>query len=276
MVRETSCAYVEQVLGPYETVGDLTSEHQASYVGELRDAEGRRWFVKRHQDRDRYEAEVAAYRRWVPALGERAPRLHAHEDDLRTVILSAVPGEPATRPAGDTGTPIGVGPEVQHDAGVRLRLLHDAGAALAGDDFGAAKIDEFEHWARRAAGLLAPRETGFAREAVSALAALDSPRLVPSTSNTRGPTCGSAISSGCTSEPGTGDLTCATPSSTDTGAASATPTSRSSSAARRSPPYGWPSQDTNTVWRRSRRATARTCAASWPAAEVPEARSVGR
>jgi hypothetical protein len=57
-----------------------------SAVLRLRDARGVTWFAKRHRQRDRHEAEVTAYRQWVPALGGHAPRLHA-ADDLRSAII---------------------------------------------------------------------------------------------------------------------------------------------------------------------------------------------
>jgi hypothetical protein len=56
-------------------------------------------FLKRHRDRDRYLAEVTAYRQWVPPLGDRAPRLRACDDSLQIIIMSAMPGSPAPWPA---------------------------------------------------------------------------------------------------------------------------------------------------------------------------------
>ena len=56
--------YAAQVLGPCELVKDCSWEHRMSSVLRLRDADGLAWFLKRHGDRDRYNAELLAYREW--------------------------------------------------------------------------------------------------------------------------------------------------------------------------------------------------------------------
>lgn len=171
--------YAARIVGPCEEVEDRSWDHQASSVLRLRDAEGGDWFLKRHQDAERYDAEVTAYRRWVPALGENAPRLRAYDDILRTVILSAVPGEPPPWPASASGGHRGAELDVQRRAGVLLRRFHDAQAAVRWDDFGAVKAEEFERFAARAAELLSPREVDFARSEVRALTGLGRPPQVP-------------------------------------------------------------------------------------------------
>ena len=101
----------------------------------LRDSAGATWFLKQHKDRERYLDEVAAYHRWVPALGSRAPRLRASDDSLHAVILSAVPGESPAWPADtiDDGDDDKHAEEaaVQHGAGALLRQFHDGQTGLA-------------------------------------------------------------------------------------------------------------------------------------------------
>lgn len=70
-----------------------------SWVLRLRDRRGVERILKRHVHRDRYEARVAAYRRWVPVMGDRAPRPRSCDDGLQAIIVSAVPGGPAPRPS---------------------------------------------------------------------------------------------------------------------------------------------------------------------------------
>src|SRR6185437_15322013 len=81
------------------------------------------------QDTNRYQAELGAYQQWVPALGGRAPMLRAHDDHLGVILISAMVGQlaawpmPAIPPAG-TGHAAELA--IHRDAGVALRLLHDA------------------------------------------------------------------------------------------------------------------------------------------------------
>jgi Ser/Thr protein kinase RdoA (MazF antagonist) len=189
-VPDLSLGYAEQILGPCELVQDCSWGHRMSSVLRLRDASGTIWFLKRHRDRERHLAEVAAYRQWVPALGTSAPALRAFDSSLGTIILSPVPGEPAPWPAPALDQ-LATGQRVheadysaddaalQHDAGTLLRRLHEAQPALPWNDFGPAKIDELDRLRPVAAGLLTARELGFAQAEVAALAGLAGPVRVP-------------------------------------------------------------------------------------------------
>lgn len=169
-------AYAEQVLGRCELVEDCSWGHGWSAVLRVRDAAGAAWFVKRHRDPQRYDAEVTAYQRWVPALGDQAPRLRAHDGAQQAIVLSAVPGRPAPwpEPGQDSGHADGARRAaeagVQRLAGVLLRRLHGAQAAQPWDELGAVKMAQFERLAPLAAGLLTGRELGFVRAEVRALA----------------------------------------------------------------------------------------------------------
>jgi hypothetical protein len=179
-VYNTALAYAAQVLGPCDVVKDHSWEHQWSSVVELRDRTGHHWFLKRHRDHDCYLAEVTAYLRWVPALGDHAPTLRAHDDTHRAVILSALPGRPAPWPAAiidptraDTET------ATQRQAGALLRQLHGAHTTGPQPDYAAAKLKELKLLTPQAADLLTHGELGFARTEIRALANLPAPRLVP-------------------------------------------------------------------------------------------------
>ena len=169
-------------LGPVEVVQDCSWSHDMSAVLRLRDASGTDWFLKHHRERDRYLAELAAYRAWVPALREAAPRLRAFCGQHEVIIVSAVSGEPAPSPAsGRAATTSGRPAELhlQRQAGAQLRRLHDAQPPRLSPGFAALKLREFERLRPAAAGLLRPPELDAARACVSALAQAPTPDLVP-------------------------------------------------------------------------------------------------
>jgi len=175
-------SFATRILGPSDLVADCSWAHGRSSVLRLRDGDGTTWFLKRHNDRDRYRAEVTAYQQWVPALGGQAPRLRAHDDTLHAVILSAVPGVPPAWPAdtladGDEERRAGEA-AVQRSAGALLRQFHDGQPGLPWDDFAAAKYEEFDRLAPVAAGLLTARELAAARSQVGDLAGLPCPGKV--------------------------------------------------------------------------------------------------
>lgn len=180
---EALLAFATQVLGRYEQVADCSWQHGMSSVLSLRDESGVTWFLKQHRDSERYLAEVTAYRRWVPALRNRSPRLRASDDSQQAVILSAVPGKLPPWPAASTDDADDARSlaeaAIQHGAGSLLRQLHAAQPALRWDDFGRAKVEEFDQLSPLAAGLLTSRELGLARSEVEALACLPCPVKVP-------------------------------------------------------------------------------------------------
>jgi Ser/Thr protein kinase RdoA (MazF antagonist) len=165
--------YLDRVLGPCTVVGDRSWVHGRAAVIEVRDADGVTWFAKRHSGERNYRAEVAAYRKWVPALGERAPNLRAHDEELQMMVLSAVPGEDGS------GLALESDAEIQRQAGWLLRRFHDAESLGSWDDFAAAKLDEFEKWAARADGLLERTQLAFARREVRRLSEVERPVRVP-------------------------------------------------------------------------------------------------
>ena len=175
--------FAGNMLGPCELEQDYSWPHGMSVVLRLRDARGVSWFAKRHRERDRYEAEVTAYRRWVPALAGHSPRLHAADDLRSAIIVSAVPGEPVPWPAADLCTPPDTDPlaeqALQREAGVLLRRFHDAQPPLPWDDLGAARLAEFDGFMPMASKLLDRRDLALARMQVATLSGLPCPGQVP-------------------------------------------------------------------------------------------------
>jgi hypothetical protein len=154
-------SFASDVLGPHQVISDKSWGHGATRVLELRQDSGATWFLKGHSQPDAYGRELAAYRAWVPALGDHAPHLRAADDTLAALLLSAVPGE--------AGSALGYEPGAQRQAGALLRRLHD-GATVPALDLAAAKLAELEGWIARADGLFEPAELDFARASVRGLA----------------------------------------------------------------------------------------------------------
>jgi hypothetical protein len=151
-------------------------------VWRMRDARGAEWFLKRHRDRERFSAELTAYKMWAPALHGKAARLRAFDEPLQAMILSALPGEPARWPAVHAGQPSAehAGEIATHrEAGAILRSLHDAQSALRRPDFSAAKIEQFDGLRPALSGLLSRRALDAARREIAALADIRAPEQVP-------------------------------------------------------------------------------------------------
>jgi Ser/Thr protein kinase RdoA (MazF antagonist) len=174
--------FAGQVLGPCELEQDYSWAHGMSAVLRLRDARGVTWFAKRHRERDRYEAEVSAYRQSVPALSGHAPRLHAADDLRSAIIVSAIPGEPVRWPATDhcalSDTDRLAEQALQREAGV-LRRFHDAQPPLPWDHLGAAKIAGFNGLMPMASELLGKRDLALSRAEVETLRGLPCSGQVP-------------------------------------------------------------------------------------------------
>lgn len=168
---EAISGYASRVIGPCELEEDQSGEHRASSVLRLRDADGGRWVVKRHRERVRYEAELAAYQNWAPAMGEYVARLRGYDEEGRLLVLAALSGESVW--PGDA--------ESHRRAGAALRLLHEAEPATPWDGFQLTKLAEFEDLAPRASQLLPVDVVDFVLTRILALAELDkAPTRVPS------------------------------------------------------------------------------------------------
>jgi tRNA A-37 threonylcarbamoyl transferase component Bud32 len=165
--------YVAGVLRLSRVVADRSWGHGDACVLEVRDVDGRTWFAKQHHTTSKYQRETGAYRKWVPALGVNAPTMLACDDELRTLVMSAVPGESAKL------TGLERQPNIQRRAGQLLRRFHEADPPIPWEDFAAVKMNEFDKWTARAEGLLDARELDFARSQIRGLAEFRTPMRVP-------------------------------------------------------------------------------------------------
>jgi hypothetical protein len=175
-------AFGQEILGSCELLADCSWGHRMSSVLRVRDARDTIWFLKRHADHARYRAELTAYRSWVPALHDAAPRLRAFDDSLQAIILSAAPGEAASWPAPEMTGPAAdrsAERDVQHEAGKILRRLHDARLAMPWPDFAAVKIEQFDRLKADAESLAEASALDRAGGHISALADIPAPAQVP-------------------------------------------------------------------------------------------------
>jgi Ser/Thr protein kinase RdoA (MazF antagonist) len=174
--------FAERVLGPCELQADCSWGHRRSSVLRMRDGNGATWFLKCHGDSARYRAELHAYRNWVAALQDAAPRLRAFDDSLLAMILSAVPGEAPPWPAAETTGLFSdrrAERDIQREAGRVLRQLHEAQPGLPWPDFAAVKIQQFECLKPAAATVLRRSELDRARREIAALEEAPAPLRVP-------------------------------------------------------------------------------------------------
>ncbi|MFD2763514.1 phosphotransferase enzyme family protein [Micromonospora eburnea] len=102
--------------------------------------------VKAHRSPERHTQEVHAYHTWIPALGDRAPRLLATTDDPPAIVVTAVPGVPLAERQLD--------PEAEQDAyrqaGQLLATLHAARPPRLEPDWTAWLAERAEYWIYRA------------------------------------------------------------------------------------------------------------------------------
>ncbi|MFI2711985.1 phosphotransferase enzyme family protein [Micromonospora sp. NPDC018662] len=102
--------------------------------------------VKIHRGLERHHQEVHAYRTWVPALGDRAPRLLATTDDPPAIVITAVAGVPlAERQLGREAEQ-----SAYRQAGRLLKTLHAAGPPRLEPDWTAWLADRAEYWIHQA------------------------------------------------------------------------------------------------------------------------------
>jgi Phosphotransferase enzyme family len=164
-------AWLAAVLGEHVTlVADRSWPDGRSSVYEVSASAGTSWFVKRHADPEWYWSELSAYRRWVPAVADRAPVLFAHHDSLLVLVVSALRASGSQDWHDDS---------VRYDAGSVLRRLHGAESFGPWEDIAAAKHAEVQKWVRRGEGLFTPTELDFALTSANALDALPKPARVP-------------------------------------------------------------------------------------------------
>ena len=160
-----------RLIGPFEVVADLSwKDLGLSIVLEVRTADGRSLVVKSHNDDYRNELEVAAYRRWVPAIADRAPALVAADDGGKVLVVTKLAADPPAE---------SLPPEVYADAGRVLRRFHEAGEVIVDDGWAEQRLANLQSWVDRLpGGLIDPDDVAFVEREAAVLRALPSPAMV--------------------------------------------------------------------------------------------------
>ncbi len=163
--------FLHRTLDSPTIVEDLTwPDGNRPLVLKLIDRSGQQWFLKRHTVDDTYRAEVTAYERWTPSLRGRAPDLHAADERLLALIITALPG---TTP-GDWQRP-----ELMDQAGRLLHRFHESETCPQDHDTISEKLAELDQARSQAPDLLDDHILDFARAQLDGLRGITSPRRVP-------------------------------------------------------------------------------------------------
>ena len=157
---------LDRFLAPSTARRKGTSQH----VIEVVDSGGMHGFAKQVGDQRSWRVEVRAYRHWAPALGNRAPTLRASSANLRTLLLSALPGQP----------PLRTDARAYRKAGVLLRQLHESRPARMQQpsDLGRTSL-RLERLLARRPGLFTPAEVSFVRSHANRINDLRLDKKVP-------------------------------------------------------------------------------------------------
>ncbi|MFJ8752146.1 phosphotransferase [Streptomyces sp. NPDC102441] len=160
--------FAEQAVGRITEWSDTSWAREASRVWRVGGTQGGTWYVKVHQNEKFHTREVTAYRTWASLLGHAAPRLVAADEELRAVVLTAVPG----RPLYGAVLPLAKELAVFRRVGALTRRIHESApprAAPAGSGPAVAKADRHLDAARPH---LEPGDEAFVRELVGRAADL--------------------------------------------------------------------------------------------------------
>ena len=164
-------AIARRLIGPFEIVADLSwKDLGLSIVLEVRTDDGRTLIVKSHHDDFRNHFERDAYRRWVPAIAERAPQLVAVDDDGIVLVLTKLEAGP---PAPE------LPPETYADAGRILRRFHQAAEPIVDPNWAQQRLDNFRSYVdRMPEGLIADDDLAWAEREAKVLLDLPLPPMV--------------------------------------------------------------------------------------------------
>ncbi|MEO3746130.1 aminoglycoside phosphotransferase family protein [Plantactinospora sp. B5E13] len=139
--------------------------HAGTQVLRASTAEHGEVIVKQHRSQERHTQELHAYRTWISAFGDRAPRLLAATDDPPAIVITAVPGIPLDQRKLD--------PEAERNsyrqAGQLLRTLHAAGPPRLEPDWTAWLAERAEYWIHQAGDRITSNDRAEVRAHMRAL-----------------------------------------------------------------------------------------------------------
>ena len=173
---EKVIAAVADLLGPVE----LAEDHSwpgidLAVVVRLRTESGRELIAKSHAASVNFDRELTAYRRWVPALGDRVPTLVAADEEAGVVVLTPLPGTHL-----EEAIASGESEEALYaDAGALVRRLHDTQTPEFDEGWAEHIVARVEKWIGRAGpGVLDADDVVWVRRQVHQLLDLPPPPLV--------------------------------------------------------------------------------------------------
>jgi Ser/Thr protein kinase RdoA (MazF antagonist) len=158
-------AWAEDLIGSSFTMHDRSASLESSLILELVAPNGDdRWFLKYPRDRERFEREAYAYETFLPALGDRVPRLIGSSERYQCLLITAVPGEVVDRR-------LSLDPQVHRSAGAWLADFHGSCAPESVPERSLAEelAAQREVLIEKARGSLGPAEVGFLRRATTGI-----------------------------------------------------------------------------------------------------------
>jgi len=164
---------VHRVLGPVDVVDEPSVSSQHRRVLRVSTRSNEYSIVKWYRDAVDYQRECDALLTYTPALGSDAPRLIDNDDALHMVLITELPGEPATHSDAEWD------PVVHYRAGVLIRRLHESAPPVVSDQFARQCATRFEQAATRVEGLIDSSLLGQARLLIAKAMDVSGVALVP-------------------------------------------------------------------------------------------------
>ena len=181
-LREALRTFAESTVGPIVDLEDRSrSFGRMSLVWRLQTAEGKQFYLKRHEQRRLFERELRALRDWAPRLPEGARQITvpviATADDLDAVIFEAAPGE-IVEDGDFTDDELHAAYQMAGAFAAALHALPCDGCGPA-PGFGAEQLAKTELWLNDPRPMFSDEERRWARETVHAGGAFANVELVP-------------------------------------------------------------------------------------------------
>lgn len=166
LVQPSDVRHVAEVhLGPVTVLNDRSWPHGEAVVLEVQDQAGVVWVAKGNRIQWAYERERAALANWAPALGDRAPRLVASDDDTQTLIMTRLPGNAGTATTAHHHFQAG-------QLAARLHHLESQGAVT---DYAATLHRQLDGWLDRVPDVVNSDDTAWVRTTIDKLTSLPDP-----------------------------------------------------------------------------------------------------
>jgi Ser/Thr protein kinase RdoA (MazF antagonist) len=163
------------ILGEHLTAVRMHDGHRSTVVVRAHSAIRGDVIIKIHIDSERHERELAAYRAWVPTLGDHAPTLLGALTTPPTVCITAMPGVPLAHAALSGSEER----QVYTEAGRLLALYHRAAPARIDYSRPVWLAQRGRHWLAAAGNLIDDHTKAQAHADIEALANLPVHTVVP-------------------------------------------------------------------------------------------------